>query len=1541
MAEDNKLVEMIEFKAVAPKTALPGLDDVLNKVRAIDAAIDSLNARLSGLSTNSTFKRARSELASVLKGANVKAPFTPADTARILGIPDPKDFEAYIQKNMAAYRKVMETRGGIKGFGSAEKAAGFTQKYFREALKEAKQPMDLLHKLFGGTGLNLPSAVPVAVPAAAPLPSPSSGGSSGTGRPRSGGGGRSAGGGSDDYFTARLKVEQELERRLAQKNLSAGGRGAAFGQAASQVDALLGQHGESMSERGLEAQRLFVEKLRRKQTQQADKARAEEMASVEDRGREEERRTQERKRIQASRVREVNKGLNAEERAAAEEEAVRKASLVSQEQLLKAQQKRAADRAKAADSVRKLEQGQGASDMSHAEARGVLKQLEARGFTIGDPQSRTRVGAGGVSSSTTYSATKDEGGQRLTTSVQFLSQNGRAVSATVSELNRKLKETRAEAGALGGDFIKNTAKVAAWSLSVAALYKTMQLATSSVASFIDTNAQMARLDQVYSKVGGTTRQLTSEILGLAAANGRTSTEAEQSAIEWSRLNLTRAETNEAVRVSLIAANVAEISAAEATSSLSSVMLAYNLRVKDLATVLGEMNAVSNAYKVTNKDMLAGLSQTANVAKQAKLPLAELMGIIGGAVGTSGQTGSRIGTMMKSSIIALSNPELQKQLRTGFQFEATQGGGADIKDMSRLLGDLYVRYQNLTDAQRQNMLSMVAGKTQANRLAAALDSYVKGQVLAIQAQMNLNSAESENAKIKDTLKSKLTGLVTEWERFVAIQGGRGPGQAAGGITTALKNVLALGNTSKGSGVATGLLGVLAAIGVQLVITATRMNLVGTKGGFLGQTMTRLKGSVHEGKEAWAASEVNMLRYGQSVVRMDSASRAAIGGLTKLGMGLQSGGGFGRLFGGAIRGLALALGTLRTALPELAIISGVIFLFNKGMESVGLSSEAAERKLAGFNEEAERAGAAASAAGQAAKLFANLGKALPLMRGDDRMRALGDVAELFHPDNAGKAAALREQFSTTLKKQNGLTEIGVMLEAKRVESLRQAQLERQKEYVANKRFIEANQAEIQRLKAAGEGHFGFIGAGGRANKMAELEKQMAQRRNKNFSMVDEDTNELQAKLDADEKHTTALEKQKASLGSIADFYHAISGTNRLDQLNTETELLRAQNYELEFHKNILETDRSALLALDAERDASTNGLRGQVSAARDELAGLENAYKRMLEAGAAAGGDFPTPVGAADNAQLKKIEEARKKVEDLEASLSEASKPQNNIPEQSMLAQRQKIDEQLRKNREEMAAKEAQRQRVINLDKFKFGQESARQDALPSTVGENEGEKLLNRKKYLEREIANAGGNPGMMDAGRLLEMRHQLAKTELDITQRRKQVEQEINQLVIDRNKEFLKSLLGAGPNELIRKLAAAKMGARAGGITPAQFMAASPEMRDELSKLNPRFDPHMMDLREERGQLGKGADRNGLFDRQLELSNALAAAIAKLKDLPGVTDTARAAMDFKEALGGAVANLKELNFLPGLIQQLKVMIQGGPFNFFPVNPQAGGLQAGR
>ena len=390
----------------------------------------------------------------------------------------------------------------------------------------------------------------------------------------------------------------------------------------------------------------------------------------------------------------------------------------------------------------------------------------------------------------------DEGGMTHTVKVDYSDQAGK-----VRVLSRELKEAKAQSEMLGGDFLKNTLKVTAWSASVALLYNTVGLAVHSFEKLLEVGYQAARLDQVFRKVGGTTQELTSDVLHLAAANGRSTEEAMASALQWARLGLSRMQINEAVKISLMAANDANTTAEETTEHLQAVMQTYGLRVGQLRTLLAELVYVTNNYNVTTQDMLTGLSRTAAAAKQAGLPLAELQGILAATIGSTGQSGANIGNALKSVTLALSNPALQEKLRTQFRFETTKGG-EDIKGMSELLGDLYVRYMKLNDAQRQSLLFSVAGRTQANRLAAMMTSYVQAQTLAINAQLNLNNAEEENTKITGTLKAQLAGVAAEWERFVVIQSNHGPVKVAGGNDGGVAEYFAVDELAGGGGVDDG-------------------------------------------------------------------------------------------------------------------------------------------------------------------------------------------------------------------------------------------------------------------------------------------------------------------------------------------------------------------------------------------------------------------------------------------------------------------------------------------------------------------------------------------------------------------------------------------------------------------------------------------------------------------------------------------------------------------------------------------------------------------
>jgi len=491
--------------------------------------------------------------------------------------------------------------------------------------------------------------------------------------------------------------------------------------------------------------------------------------------------------------------------------------------------------AKAEEQLAKIEAGQAIAVRGHAQGEAVLAQLQAQGYVTTE-RTKGTLGGGGKSSRI-VTATKEEGGQMQQTAVRFNFMDGKKAGAEIDKMTRAASETRGQMGMMGGDFIKMYAKFATWALIVGSMYKAVGLVTSSLKTMMDVGAQAARLDQVFRHVGGTTQELASDVLHLAAVNGRSGQEAMESAIQWSRLGLTKVQVNEAVRVSLMAANVAELTTAEATEKLQAIMQNYGLTVGNLRTVLGEMNQISNTYNVTNADMLEGISRTGAIAKQAGVPLAELMGLLGATIGATAQSGANIGNMLKSVMLALSNPALQQKLRGGFNFEVTTGG-EDLKGMSQILGELFVKYQALGQAERQSMLFSIAGKTQASRLAALLENYVRAQTLAINAQLNLNSAEIENTKIKAALKAQLTGLITEWGRFAVVQGARGPMAALQGTAGAFRNVLALMNTKAGSFITTGFLGLLAASSAKMLLTGITMRQAGEHAGFFGRSMQKI-------------------------------------------------------------------------------------------------------------------------------------------------------------------------------------------------------------------------------------------------------------------------------------------------------------------------------------------------------------------------------------------------------------------------------------------------------------------------------------------------------------------------------------------------------------------------------------------------------------------------------------------------------------------------------------------------------------------------------
>jgi TP901 family phage tail tape measure protein len=332
--------------------------------------------------------------------------------------------------------------------------------------------------------------------------------------------------------------------------------------------------------------------------------------------------------------------------------------------------------------------------------------------------------------------------------------------------------------------LRNAATFLKWQVPMQAVMSSVQAFSAGFAGAMKVDRQFATLRAVFNGTAEEAQKLKNGTLELAAAEGRSSEEAMATAIRWSRLGLTKNQVLQATKVSLVAANVAEIDAAEATEKLSAIYATFKLNVGDLGTVLNRLNSISNNYNVTVDDMFEGIVRVGGVAKQSGLALRDLEGIIGSVVGATGRPGAEVGNALKFVITRLASPDTMENLKKSFNIDLTQPNG-DLKDMSQIFRQLADIYPTLNGAQQQYFLKLTSGSRQAARFALVLDQFRQGQILAAGAAFDASSAFRENQMILESLQSRVESLKTSWTSLFATMGDAGVFEFLGARLRALK------------------------------------------------------------------------------------------------------------------------------------------------------------------------------------------------------------------------------------------------------------------------------------------------------------------------------------------------------------------------------------------------------------------------------------------------------------------------------------------------------------------------------------------------------------------------------------------------------------------------------------------------------------------------------------------------------------------------------------------------------------------------------------
>ena len=336
-------------------------------------------------------------------------------------------------------------------------------------------------------------------------------------------------------------------------------------------------------------------------------------------------------------------------------------------------------------------------------------------------------------------------------------------------------------------FAQNTLTVGAWMGAASVWFKGMELAEHSVSRMMELQKQTAVLRQTFRGVGGSASELADDVLKLAAAEGRGTEEAMKASIHWTRLGLDRRQAAEATRVSLIAANVAEMTAEEATEKLASVMATYNLQASELNGTLGMLARTSQTYRVTTNDLLNGLARVSNIAKQSGMSLAELQGIMGAMVQKTGLSGERVANALQIFLNRVNNPGVQEFFERRYNTHLA-GNAADFQK-------IYAIYQKVSADEQREIRLRVGTPRQSNVFSAFMETYPQMTTAAISSLTNLNAAEEENIKVTNTASAAVERLKASWDRLINSPSANR--QIAGGLNVVSGSLAAIDNILGGS------------------------------------------------------------------------------------------------------------------------------------------------------------------------------------------------------------------------------------------------------------------------------------------------------------------------------------------------------------------------------------------------------------------------------------------------------------------------------------------------------------------------------------------------------------------------------------------------------------------------------------------------------------------------------------------------------------------------------------------------------------------------
>lgn len=355
----------------------------------------------------------------------------------------------------------------------------------------------------------------------------------------------------------------------------------------------------------------------------------------------------------------------------------------------------------------------------------------------------------------------------------------------IGELKKKYAELRAESKKLGLEsknlldvFEKLFGQHLSTMITMAALHKMQDALRIVYQNVVEIDTAVTELRKVSEYTGKSLEEYMGRAAEQAQKLGVSISDYINSTADWKRLGYSDEDAENLATYSTLLKNVGDgIDDVNTSSSyLISTLKGFGLLASDAEDVVNKIDAVANTQPVTAKDLGEILTRSSAAMSAANNTLEETLAL-GAAANSVLQDADSVGTMMKSLSMYLraaktdaenagievdgmanSVSELRSELKslTGVDI-MSDAAGKNFKSTYQIMKELSEVWDSLSDVTQANVTELIAGKRNANGVAAILNGFDVAESTMESAANSANVAWEENEKYLDSIQGRLAQL----------------------------------------------------------------------------------------------------------------------------------------------------------------------------------------------------------------------------------------------------------------------------------------------------------------------------------------------------------------------------------------------------------------------------------------------------------------------------------------------------------------------------------------------------------------------------------------------------------------------------------------------------------------------------------------------------------------------------------------------------------------------------------------------------------------